>query len=225
MLPLRRRRFANQCLARSGMGNRRIHRNHRIAEHREVRPRALPINRVHGGVSRFAIPGLQAGRHVPPGGKSHNADFMRVDMPLGGPRPQGTQRALRIGQRRLAAFCVTVRRHPVGHDKQGIATGVKYRGEIAALFIQYHSLVRAARRHQQRNTVGLLRCVNGNCRSTNPGDRAIGQRGIFAALYQRFARRAVFRAGGFTAGPDRKGGERGKCRRRSQKQSDGGGQR
>lgn len=98
-------------------------------------------------------------------------------MPLGGPRPQGTQRALRIGQRRLAAFRVTVRRHPVGHHKQGIAPGVKYRGEIAALFIQYHSLVRAARRHQQRDTVGLLRRVNGNCRSANAGDRAIGQRG------------------------------------------------
>ena len=207
------------------MGNRRIHRNHRIAEHREVRPRALLVDGIHGGVSRFAIAGLQAGRHVPPGGKAHNADFMRVDMPLGGPRPQGTQRALRIGQRRIAALRMTVRGHPVGHHKQGIAPGVKHRGEIAALFIQHHPLIRAARRHQQRDTVGLLRRVNGNCRSANAGDRAIGQRGVFAALHQRFARRAVFRAGRFTAGPDGKGGKRGKCSLRSQQQSDGGGQR
>ena len=207
------------------MGNCRIHGNNRIAEHREVRPRALLVNRVHGGVSRFAIACLQACRHVSPGGKAHNADFLRVDMPLGGPRPQGTQRALRIGQRRIAALRMTVRGHPVGHHKQGIAPGVKHRGKIAALFIQHHPLIRAARRHQQRDTVGLLRRVNGNCRSANAGDRAIGQRGVFAALHQRFARRAVFRAGRFTAGPDRKGGQRGKCSLRREKQSDGGGQR
>lgn len=65
-------------------------------------------------------------------------------MPVGGARPQETQRALGVGQRRVAALRVAICRHPIGHHKQGVALGVENGGEVAALFIQHHPLIGAA---------------------------------------------------------------------------------
>ena len=83
----RRGVLAEQIFLRTVMRERFAERDDRVAEDHEVGPAAYAVDRV-GGV-RVALVEVRAGGRgqMPAGRKAHDADFLRIDLPLLGVRP------------------------------------------------------------------------------------------------------------------------------------------
>jgi len=144
--------------------------------------RAGAVDGVRGRICRLSEAVAQPCGQVPAGGEADHADAPWIQLPFAGAGTDQAQRALRIGQRRIAVVTALARQAVAQHE-QGDATLLdEGRHQRRALLVQHHALVAAAGCHQQRGAVGAGRPVHDQIGRADVGDVAVRQRRIGAAL-------------------------------------------
>jgi len=150
---LRVRLIAEEISERATMDKRRCKRDDGVSEHQEIRPAAVPFNRIARIRAALIEMRTCGGGKVPARGKAPNAKVVGRDTVLLGMQSNKAQRALCILERR---WVMISRSQPVLQDKCGHAEGIQPAGNLIAFMI--HSQMGVAAAGTNHNTgVGSAR--------------------------------------------------------------------